>query len=305
MKKLMLAICFAAVAPLVAADAASGAMNPAERALLIEELEKSKKAFLDSIAGVTAEQWKFKSAPNVWSVAECSDHIILTEGFLFGMSQDLLKAPAVARPATSSVEQDRKLMAVVENRSKKAKAPEPIVPSGKFDTPAAAAKAFTEARDKTIAYAKSTNDDLRTHVSPGGPAGPMDAYQALLLMATHTGRHTAQILEVEGNSNYPKAVAKEQFLVLYALNGVKLESMNEEQKATMGKHVAYLQSQFNKGVITWGGRLTDPANPRGVVLVEVANRNAAETYLKSDPGVKGGVLVGNVEPFTEFIRATR
>jgi hypothetical protein len=31
----------------------------------------------------------------------------------------------------------------------------------------------------------------------------MDAYQYLVLMATHTARHTAQIKEVQANANYP------------------------------------------------------------------------------------------------------
>ena len=59
------------------------------------------------------------------------------------------------------------------------------------------------AREKTIAYAQSTQDDLRTHVGEG-PMGPMDAYQWLLLLAAHSARHTAQILEVEANPGYPK-----------------------------------------------------------------------------------------------------
>jgi hypothetical protein len=31
----------------------------------------------------------------------------------------------------------------------------------------------------------------------------MDAYQFLVLMATHTARHTEQIKEVQANANYP------------------------------------------------------------------------------------------------------
>ena len=82
--------------------------------------------------------------------------------------------------------------------------PEPLVPGRKFATPADAVKAFNAARDKTIAYVKSTQDDLRTHVGPG-PAGPMDSYQFLLLLTAHSARHAAQIREVEANPSYPKA----------------------------------------------------------------------------------------------------
>jgi hypothetical protein len=114
-----------------------------------------------------------------------------------------LQTPAVPRPEKSTPEVDQKLVAMIQNRSQKATAPEPLVPGKKFATPADAAKAFIEARDKTIAYVKSTNDDLRTHTGPG-PVGPMDAYQTLLLLSSHTLRHTAQIKEVEANADYPK-----------------------------------------------------------------------------------------------------
>ena len=184
------------------ARADGGAMNDQERAYLLEQLEQSKQEMLASIKGLTPAQWAFKPAPNVWSVQECAEHIVLAEGYIFGLSQKVMETPAVPRPDKSNSQVDHIIVTKVKDRSQKATAPEPLVPGRKFETPDAAAKAFTEARDKTIAYVKSTNDDLRTHVGPG-PAGPMDAYQALLLLAAHSSRHTAQIKEVEANSDYP------------------------------------------------------------------------------------------------------
>lgn len=200
MKK-MLPLLLSAVAPMFAAG---GSMSPAERAYLLEQLESSKKEMLASIQGLSPAQWTFKPAPEVWSVQECAEHIILAENFIFGGAQQVLKTPAVDRPDRSNEEVDRKIVAGVEDRSHKAKAPEPIVPSGKFATPEDAAREFIARRDKTIAYVTATNDELRVHVGPG-PAGPMDAYQFLLLLAAHSARHTAQIHEVESNPNYPKA----------------------------------------------------------------------------------------------------
>ncbi len=186
---------------LVHAD--TGAMSDTERAYLLDQLQQSKKAMLASIEGLSEAQWTFKPAPAVWSVQECAEHIVLAEGYIFGGSQQIMKTPAVARPEKSNSEVDRVLVTRVQDRSQKATAPEPLVPGRKFATPADAAKAFTQARDQTIAYVKSTQDDLRTHVGPG-PAGPMDAYQFLLLLSSHSARHTAQIREVEANAAYPK-----------------------------------------------------------------------------------------------------
>jgi hypothetical protein len=54
---------------------------------------------------------------------------------------------------------------------------------------------------------KSTEDDLRLHLAPSPAGGKLDSYQFLLLMASHSGRHTLQIREVESNPAYPKETA--------------------------------------------------------------------------------------------------
>jgi hypothetical protein len=99
-------------------------------------------------------------------------------------------------------------VAGVQDRSNKVTAPEPITPSGKFATPSDAAREFTARRDKTIAYVKSTDDDLRVHVGPS-PLGQIDDYQFLLLLASHTVRHTLQMKEVQAHPGYPKTSAAE------------------------------------------------------------------------------------------------
>src|SRR5207237_10476166 len=124
-----------------------------------------------------------------------------------GAMHQILQSPKVDRLPTENEETDRKFVARIKDRSQKATAPEPIVPAGKFATPDDAAREFTTRRDKTIAYVKNTNDELRAHTG-AGPVGPMDAYQFLLLLAAHTGRHTAQIVEVESGPAYPKTAAR-------------------------------------------------------------------------------------------------
>ncbi len=202
MKHFAAVLILSVTAPFIAC-AQDGVLTGAERSFLVEQLELSKKNMLESIAGLSPAQWTYKPAPGRWSVQECAEHIVLAEGFLTEATAKILTSPAVARPEKSNAEVDHKVVEMVGDRSHKMTAPEPIVPSGsKFATPADAAAAFIAARDKSIEYAKTTNDPLRVHVAPG-PAGPMDDYQFLLLMAAHTGRHTLQIKEVEASAGYP------------------------------------------------------------------------------------------------------
>jgi hypothetical protein len=202
MKKFALMLCV--LAPLTATlSAAGGAITTEERNYLLEQLETSRKGFVSSIQGLTPAQWTFKPAPAVWSVQECAEHIILAENFIRDNSMALLKTPEVPRPAMSNADVDKKIVAGVEDRSHKVSAPEPLVPGTHYATPDEAIREFTARRDKTVGYVKSTNDDLRVHVGPG-PAGLMDAYQGLLLLASHSVRHTSQIKEVESNPQFPE-----------------------------------------------------------------------------------------------------
>ena len=98
---------------------------------------------------------------------------------------------------------DEKVVKMVTDRSFKAKAPEPLIPSGQFATPEEIIAAFQRSREKTIAFAKS-RDDLREHAAPHPVLKEMDAYQWLLFLSGHTMRHTAQIQEVKANAGFPR-----------------------------------------------------------------------------------------------------
>jgi DinB superfamily len=181
-----------------------GAITKAERTYLLQQLESSKAAMLASIKGLTPAQWNFKPAPEVWSVAECAEHIILAEDTLFGMEQKVLATPATPRLANATPEGDRAIVAQAEDRSVKAQANAPVMPTGNYPTPQSAAAEFIKRRAKTIAYVKTTQDQLRIHSGPGPLAAPADPYQFLLVLAAHSARHTAQIHEVQANLAYPK-----------------------------------------------------------------------------------------------------
>src|SRR5271166_2593049 len=76
--------------PLGAADAH---MTAEERTKVINWMEESRKEFLAAIDGVTAEQWKWKPAPERWSVGETAEHIVLAEALLFGNVTKAISSP--------------------------------------------------------------------------------------------------------------------------------------------------------------------------------------------------------------------
>ena len=118
-----------AVAMFLVAVPATETLTQAEREKGIAELEGSKKAFLDATQGLSEAQWNFKPAPDRWSVAECADHIALAEGFIFGRITDgVMKTPLTPERRSATAGKDDKLVPMMQDRSFKAKAPEPIDP---------------------------------------------------------------------------------------------------------------------------------------------------------------------------------
>ena len=178
-------------------------MTDAEKSALVANLEKSSANFQKSIEGVTEAQWNYKAAPDRWSLAECSEHIIAAESFIRGAIAGSLKEPAAAE-ALADARKDGMIEAVVLDRSKKFQAPEPLQPNAKkFATPAEAIAAFQAERAKTIELSQGSGD-LRAHAAPHPVAGSLDAYSWFIFLSAHTGRHTLQIEEVKEDANYPR-----------------------------------------------------------------------------------------------------
>jgi uncharacterized damage-inducible protein DinB len=197
-------VCLALFA--AAADAPNDAtLTKQDREFAIKYLKETKKDFLNSVKGLSDEQWKFKPAPDKWSVAEVSEHIALAEDFLSKMVTEKImtspEAPAEKRAAVKGKEEQ--IMKMIPDRSQKAQAPEQLKPHNAFASRDELLKAFTSKRDANIKYIKETKDALHAHIAPS-PIGEFDAYQWMIFMAAHSKRHTAQIAEVKADPNFPK-----------------------------------------------------------------------------------------------------
>jgi hypothetical protein len=193
---------FVFVLALLCAASAFAADPPAlaDRAALVAELERTSAKFLASIDGLTEAQWNFKPAPDRWSIAECAEHIAAAEPMVRKMIADSMKGELPAEQLAGAHQDDK--MKMVVDRSKKFKAPEPLIPTNRFGSPADAVAAFQKERAETIALAKS-DVDLRTHGSNHFLLGPLDSYGWFLFTSGHSERHTLQIEEVKTVDGYP------------------------------------------------------------------------------------------------------
>ncbi|MCH6553198.1 MAG: DinB family protein [Acidobacteria bacterium] len=160
----------------------AGSLTKAERERLVNHLQKTRQFLLDEVAGLSEAQANFKPAEDRWSIAECAEHITLSEVFLRGAVGQAMQAPATPERKEELKGKEDQVLQFVTDRSQKFQAPEPLRPTGRWDSLEATIEVFKASRKKTLDYAHSTPEDLRSHIV-AFPTGDMDAYQFLLFLS--------------------------------------------------------------------------------------------------------------------------
>ena len=189
-----------------ASGAESATITKEERDRAVDYLKQTQKEFLAAIDGVSEAQWKFKAAPDKWSIAEVSEHIAVAEEMIWKLvSEKIMKSPATPEKAAEVKGKDEVILGKIPDRSRKAQAPEQLKPTGRWATRAALVKDFEAIRGGEIKYVSETKEDLRNHFEDHPFLKTMDAYQWIIFNGAHSKRHTAQILEVKADPNYPKS----------------------------------------------------------------------------------------------------
>jgi len=193
---------------LAAMSAALGAgdpvPSPSERARVIQLLRESQKEFLAAVENLSQEAWTYKPAPDRWSVAEVSEHIMLAEETLFGMAQKALGAPANPEAETRTAGKTEFLERVMVDRSRRAQAPESVKPLGLAR--AEILDRYQGSRARTMKFIEATTAGLKAHTAdhPFPVFGTLNAYQWILYIPLHNIRHNQQIAEVKASSGFPR-----------------------------------------------------------------------------------------------------
>jgi len=185
--------------------AADAHMTSEDRTKVLHWLEESHQEFLASIDGVSEEQWKWKPAPERWSVGETAEHIVLAEAMLFENVRKAMSSPTNPAWEEQTKGKTEFIVQVMAPRLGKAQAPEPIVPRNGL-TLAQVKERFEQQRAEIVKFASDTNLALKEHtvVHPFPVFGTLNAYQWLIYVPLHTERHDKQIAEVKATAGYPK-----------------------------------------------------------------------------------------------------
>lgn len=181
-------------------------ITSAERATAIKLLQDSQKEFLSLVEKLTDEQWNFKPAPFKWSVGETAEHIALSEGLLFSVTERALASPPNPDWETKTAGKEVALERILAARTGRAQAPGAIQPMNKKMTRAEIMTMFKEGRARSMKFIETTDASFKDHTidNPFPVFGTLNAYQWFLYIPQHNLRHNKQIVEVKANPNFPK-----------------------------------------------------------------------------------------------------
>jgi DinB superfamily len=186
-----------------AAIGQSQSLTADRRAAIVRDLEASQARFLASINGLSEAQWRFKSAPERWSIAEVAEHLTLVEQNLGDLIRTKLQAiPAFT--ADSAAKLEAAVRGLYGDRTRRFNAADVFVPTGKWATQAEWLAAYREARKANVDFVQGTEEPLRSRGAPHPAFGTLDGVAWLAVISAHMDRHVHQIEDVKKAGGYPR-----------------------------------------------------------------------------------------------------
>jgi len=158
-------------------------MAPQERSEIVNNLEHSREEFLAAVAGLPD--------PERWSVLECVEHVAFVEERFLGWLDKAEKLDG----RRMDREKELRLMAMVPDRAVRVKAPEAVIPSGRYAALSDAVEGFKSMRARSLQFAEKP-DDLYCLASQHPRFGPVNGVELLIIIAGHSRRHGEQIREI-------------------------------------------------------------------------------------------------------------
>ena len=145
-----------------------------ERKKAIDHMKATQSELVKTVKGLSEAQLNFKPADGGWSVANCVEHIAISEGNIFGIVQMTLQNDPDPSMRDQVGMSDDQLIGMISSREQKVKTREEFEPTGKFGSYEGSLEEFKSKRKSNMAYVKSSSDDLRNRYFDF-PFGKVDA----------------------------------------------------------------------------------------------------------------------------------
>ncbi len=180
-----------------------GHLTKSDRKEINNYLKKSRTALIEKIESLSDEQWRYKPTPETWSPAEIAEHIFKAESVILRRVETIIEKEYKPELMPNSKQKAEEFVELIVGRKEKFKAPEPVAPTGSFESPKIFIEAFKKRREETNGYVKSVDKPLKAYYENFGPVGEVNGYHWLLFISAHTERHIKQLEEVLNHSQFP------------------------------------------------------------------------------------------------------
>jgi len=206
-KRLALVPLFAVA--LMQAATPQASLSDQERRQLLDLIAESQETFLGLLAGVSDEQWDFKSDPDRWSIGECAEHIMRSNESLFASAKEALDSEPDPNWFEKTKGKTEFLVRVMPNRNAGgaggATAPQEVRPTGDVSR-AEIVQRFRALYKEIGALALKSEGPVKSHTKKHSfPAfGDLNAYDWAIYVPLHTIRHSKQMIEVMETNGYPE-----------------------------------------------------------------------------------------------------
>ena len=190
----VIALCLSAVAK-------TAGMTDEDREHLLVHFQMTGSMLAEEVRGLSPVQLEYRASPDRWTIRECVSHLAVAEPDYWRELKDAVKAPPdMQNKKSSNTDADIMWYGIDRVVHTKTGGGHEKVDTYK-DLGEALAK-FQALRATMIDYIKTTNDDLRAHSF--GKKEPIDSWQWMLEISTHSERHIQQIREIKADPNFPK-----------------------------------------------------------------------------------------------------
>ncbi len=170
---------------------------------------RTLKRVTDATSSLSEAQYRFKSEPDRWSIAEILEHLVVVHERVLARIQEQLPTAPAPPPDFNSRLVDAVVLDKIPDRTIKAKTPDFIAPAGLI-SPSQSLDRISRSYERLAQYVESS-PDLREHVLESPPLHVLtegayslsDGYQWALTAAGHDERHVRQIEELKSHPNYP------------------------------------------------------------------------------------------------------
>lgn len=200
-KQLLILLLLGTAGPLLAQSPVSARRwTEADRRYTVDNLKRTRDELIRETADLTDAQWHFHESPDRWSIAEVVEHLALWEIiWAREIGMGIRNTPRPDLLATSSP--DSYYMDFIME-TKPHRSPDFSRPTG-FIRGKNNLVFFQRLRDQAIAFADTTQADMRVHFELTATESPRNMHQVYIYQWGHVDRHLRQIRNIKQRPNYP------------------------------------------------------------------------------------------------------